>query len=412
MDESFRATVDPDNRAILLRNMISYKHGNSILAVDFSNEAAQLQAKDTSKAIELMEVVSQGKQTGHYLFRTKINIKEIDPLAAKAYGNDKYVDIEKMTDAEIENMLKHHYFDFPLWFKKTPGFDMKKVRDYNAPFIIQAAGCNFHDGSAQGGCWYCFVDDVSNCGKTGHLLSVDDTIESMAVAQKKINDAYKQLDPKYDINMRVLRVSGGEPTLVLDWILDLWKKIGEKGYNWFGQIDTNLSTGHMIEHFESTGQFQKHTLEQLAQYPIKVLTAIKGVSEENLQENVQAKATTFEQMHSLKKFVKAGFDIYPQMYNPNPKELDAWLTRIDSEIENFSLRVHIGPLKMYGPTRKRLELEAKRLGEKTNDFIAAKVKSWEENFTNSCEVLDKYLVKTYNVRYKDTTRSDVEIKLK
>jgi hypothetical protein len=85
---------------------------------------------------------------------------------------------------------------------------------------------------------------------------------------------------------------------------------------------------------------------------------------------------------------------------------------MDSEIDNFSLRVHIGPLKMYGPTRLRLELEAERLGVNAEEFVKSKEAEWSTNYEQSCEIMEGYLRERHGVGYKQLTRSDVKLALK
>jgi hypothetical protein len=395
--------TDPIKRALELRKTLI--SDNKVLVVDFSDT---LQGKDTSKVVDLMPIVG----TKYYPFRTKVNVKGIDPLASDIYSMDFFNVLEK-SDNEIESYVKRQEFDFPLWFKHDGSFNMKDIQFYNLPFIMQVAGCNFHDGSSSGGCWYCFVDDISNDGKPGKgkvMLDIEDTISSMSYAREKVRKQYR--DAGYDMDLKVLRTSGGEPTIVLDWVLKLWDSIDRMGMDYVGQLDSNLSTARVVDDFEKRGVFEPHTLEKLAGYPVKLLTALKGVDDDNIQDNVQSESILADQEYCLRRFVKAGFDIYPQMYNPNPENLRPYLERLDGTIENFSLRVHIGPLKIYGPTTHRLTLEAKRLVVEPESFVRQHKEMWDSNFQASNEVLDIYLQERYGVGYKEVTRSDVILKLK
>ncbi len=411
------AKTNPINRALELRQTLI--KGPEILAVDFSDT---LQGQDTSMVIDLMPNII----TGDKVFRAKVNFKGIDPISSSVYGYD-FKDIRKLSDKQIEDLLKRQEFDFPLWFKHDEGFSMQRVHDFNPPFITQLAGCNFHDGSSKGGCFYCFVDDKSNDGKPGPgkvWLHPIDAVESMIVAREKVSKFYEKVpeqvkqqwfleqDYKMNIALRVFRFSGGEPTLALDWALSAWRYIEHRSLNFVGQIDSNLSTGRVVEKFEAEGIYESHILEKLAQYPIKILTAIKGTDEANLQRNVQSYTTMQAQEYSIKMFLKAGFEIFPQIYNPNPQTLEAFLKHMDSQIENFSLRVHIGPLKGYGPTKKRLRTIAITQGQNIDLVLATQNKEWADNYRiASEEIMEKYLQRRYGVGYKDTVRSDVRLKL-
>jgi hypothetical protein len=384
--------TDPIKRARELRENIIQK--DKLMVVDFSDT---LQGKDTSKVIDTMPNI----ETGEYVFRAKINVKGIDKMASKTYGTE-FFDVTKHTDNEIEGFIRKQEFDFPLWFKHQPDFKMKNVLDYNPPFILQVAGCNFHDGSAEGGCSYCFVDNKSNDGKPGQgkaFLTGTQTIDSMLSAREKIREAYREAGQ--DLEIKVLRTSGGEPTIALDWILDTWREVGDRGLDFVGQIDSNLSTGLLVDEFERTGVYEPHTLEKLAEYPIKILTAIKGVDPENVQENVQSYTSLEVQEHSIKKFLNAGFEIFPQMYNPNPETLKPYLEHMDGIIENFSGRINVGPLKAYGPT-------IARVGEEN---IEAQKAEWDSNYKRGCEILNEHLQKNHGVGYKEVTRSDVPLKI-
>ncbi|MFA6594000.1 MAG: radical SAM protein [Candidatus Buchananbacteria bacterium] len=370
--------------------------GGRLLVADFSTT---LQGKDTSKVIELMP-----NQDGRKLFRFKFNAKEVDPLAAGAYGK-KFVDTSRLSPGEIEECLKQQEFDFALWFKHIAGYELSRALDYNAPFILQVAGCNFHSGACDGGCLYCFVDNELNDGQreTGKkwLVDVDDVIDSFLMARDKVREIYKK-QTGVDLNIKVLRVSGGEPTIALDWIIKLWRRIEERGEDIVGQVDTNLSTPHLwpIDYYR-----------HLAVFPVKVLAAIKGTDNANLRDNVQANATISDQVFCLRTLVEAGLDIFPQMYNPNPDTLVKWLNMIERNIENFALRVHIGPLKPYGPTLARLKAKALREGKDPEKFSAQKIKEWETHYQKCCGILDGYLRGRYGVGYRQTVRSDVKLSI-
>ncbi|MBT3405378.1 radical SAM protein [archaeon] len=394
--------IDAIQRALKLRQTLL--RGDKLLVADFSET---LQGKDTSRVIDLMPDV----ETGNYVFRAKVNVKDIDPIAASKYGVD-YFDVTKKDDSEIEDLIKRSEFDFPLWYKNDSGFEMRRVGDFNLPFILQVAGCNFHDGTKVGGCTYCFVDDVSNDGIPGEgksFLSYKSAIESMLQAREKIHAAYQEHG--LDLGIRTFRTSGGEPTIALDWILNAWREIDRRGLDFVGQLDSNLSTGPLVDQFENGGIYEQDILRKLGEYPIKVLTAFKGTDERNIQENVQAMTSLETQLYSLKKFIGAGFDIYPQLYNPNPMTLKSFLERVDSEVENLSLRIHIGPLKLYGPNSERLKCQADQLGVDPGKFIADKKSEWDSNYSHGCEIIDGYLNDTYGVGYRDLVRSDVPLKI-
>ena len=390
--------LDPVLRAQELHQLLN-RGGfgqREILVADFSET---LQGKDTSRVIDLMS-----NHDHRFLFRVKFNAKDVDPLAAEEYGKD-FVDIRELSDEQIQEHLKRQEFDFALWFKHVPGFSFGRILDYNVPFIVQVAGCNFHDGSPTGGCRFCFVDNESNDGIDGPKkvwLSVNDCLDSFLAAREKVKKHYLDKTGQ-EVMLRVLRISGGEPTLVIDWIEELWQEIERRGLlcNICGQVDTNLSTGSLLS---------KKQLARLARYPIKFLAGMKGCDSGNIAGNVQAIQTLTAQMKALRDLVDCGLDVYPQLYSPNPDSLRDLLEMTDAFcVKNFSLRLHIGPLKLYGPNRLRLELEAEEEHWDADTYIEDEISFWEDNYKAAIAVLDDYLSGVYGCRYKDTVRSDVRL---
>ena len=383
--------VDPMVRALNLRQTLL--NDDKVLLVDFSGT---LEGKDTSRVIDLMP-----NRAGRFVFRAKVNVKPIDPLAAIEY-NLPYCNVDTMDPAAILYTVKHAEFDFPLWYANEPDFDVRRVGDYNLPFILQVGGCNFHDGTRTGGCHYCFVDWISNDGlvATGKTyVGIDDVIDSMLAARERIKAQYAAVGK--DINIRVLRVSGGEPIIVLDWIGALWRRVVERGLDFVGQVDTNLSLPYL---------WNTYYYRELAKLPVKFLAAIKGTDDKNLQENVQSTATMADQLQHLKLLLDSGIDFYPQLYNPNPATLRAYLEKMDGIIDNFSLRAHIGPLKVgYGPTRDRLTAEAIERGRSPEEYIAGKEAEYKRNYTEGCGILDDYLQEVHGVHYREVVRSSVTL---
>lgn len=395
-----------------------------ILVTDFSDT---LQGKDTSKVVDLMT-----DKHGRACFRVKYNVKSIDPLAGKVY-QEEYFDCATHTAEEIEAHVRMQEFDFPLWYKHHPSFEMRRINDFNVPFIVQVAGCNFHDGGPTDGCRFCFVDQASNDGKPGAgkaWLSAEDCLDAFLMARERLRQHYLQ-ETGFDINLRVLRISGGEPTLVLPWIVDLWHLIESRGLDReiVCQVDTNLSTlsddflrslenemafNHAVgSGFVSSPEYQWfHSLEEnlriLAGYGVKFLAGMKGCDSVNVASNTQSNQTLVAQLQSLRRLVDFGLDVYPQMYNPNPETLTIFLEFVDNFLlGNFSSRVHVGPLKLYGPNRERLMHEAEEAHIERQCYVLGEENKWTRAFRASEIVMNEYLLSRYRRSYKQITRSDV-----
>jgi len=196
------------------------------------------------------------------------------------------------------------------------------------------------------------------------------------------------------------------------------------------QVDTNLSTlsddflrsvENMIGGFSgflSSPEYQWfHLLEEnlriLAGYGVKFLAGMKGCDSANVASNTQSNQTLMAQLQSLRRLVDFGLDVYPQMYNPNPATLSLFLEFVDNFLlRNFSKRLHIGPLKLYGPNRERLMHEAEEAHIERQCYVLGEENKWTRAFRASEIVMNEYLLSRYRRSYKQITRSDVTLLLR
>ncbi|MDP3051964.1 MAG: radical SAM protein [bacterium] len=381
--------VDPFKRGLFLRKKL-VKDGK-VLCVDF---AGTLQEKDIHK--DLIKDVDVGR----YTYRCKINIKDFDPEIRAAKG----LPLFDFSDhkAIFDTINADTNFDIPLWFLRKAGDKLENITLYDLPLIYQVMGCNFHDGTKTGGCIQCFVDDKSNVPnqKRGVWLTPYSVVHTFMSAKKSHGT-------------RVLRISGGEPTLVLDHILYVCEEWGRRlPYPVLLQFDTNLSTGRLIEHFEEEKIFPKNILQKIATYNPGVLVSIKGATDQNLQENIQSRMTIDEQIDALKMFVEARIDIYPCMYNPDADHLREYMERMESIFENFLLKTRVFMTKIYSPTMERIANMAEKKGIDSEQLLGLYVADWTANYYRSCEILNEMLMERYGLAYKSYERPGIKIILR
>jgi uncharacterized Fe-S cluster-containing radical SAM superfamily protein len=378
-----KARVNPFERGIELRNTLA-KEGK-VLCVNFENT---VQKQDLTKGH------FRDEATGTYPYRSKVNIKDFDPeLRAK----QNLPPFDFTNHAAIYEAMKKE-FDIPDWFRAKAGDSLENILPYDMPWIYQIKGCNFHDGSGIGGCVYCFVDNCSNSGKPdkGVYLSVENVLDSFQKVQK-------------EKGTKVIRTSGGEPTLVLDHVLALYREMENRGIKpILVQFDTNLSTGKLIEHFENTGVYEKNTLEKIAEFDPKVLVAFKGTCNSCIKQNVQARCTVYDQIFTLKKLVAAGIDVYPYLYNPDPGTLERFVNKLEEHFENIVPRIHVGLLKTYTPTRQRIALLAQEQGVPADQLLASYEAEWAFNYAKSCEIMETLCLNKTEHHYKEIPRVDTE----
>lgn len=332
--------------------------------------------------------------TGTFPYRCKVNTKGFDPelRAAKGLPPFNFKDRQAVLD-EMKNE-----FDISHWFLAKAGDLLENIFTYDMPMIYQVKGCNFHQGGEIDGCVPCYVDNESNSGNPdkGVYLSV-----------KNIVDSFQRMNKER--GTKVIRTSGGEPTLVLEHLLALYKELESRGVKpILAQFDTNLSTGHLIDHLEKEGILEKNILGKIAEYDPKLLVAFKGTSDESIRQNIQAVCSVEEQTYSLKKIVEAGLDVYPYIYNPDPETFEGFIGKLQETFPNILPRIHIGLLKMYSPTKQRITLLAQKYNKDPNQLITYYEQMWKANYDASCKIMDTLCQKQCGVHYKEIPRVETE----
>ena len=357
--------MDPVKRGIELRKTLIRRDGK-VLCVNFKHT---VQKNDFTKGY------FKDIATKTFPYRSKVNVKEFDSELRRQKGLAPF----NFKDSKAVLAALKSEFDFPHWFLHKAGDKLENILPYDMPLMYQIKGCNYHNGDEVGGCVYCFVDNKSNSG---------DRTDGVYLGVKNIVDTLKIMYEKR--GTRVIRTSGGEPTLVLDHLLQLYRYMRKRGINpILAQFDTNLSTGRLIEKFEKAGIYEKHILEKIAEFDPKVLVAFKGTSDASIKQNVQADCDVETQIYSLRKLVKAGIDVYPYIYNPDPNTLESFVDKLMENFENILLRLQIMPLKLYTPTKQRISLLAKEKGIEPEKLLADYQTEWKSNHEKSLELLDK-----------------------
>jgi len=376
-------------RGLHLRKQLVNERGE-VLCVDF---AGTLQAADIQKRTDLIPDALNGK----YCYRAKINVKDFDNLERAKKGLPPF---NFNDEKAIYEALKEE-FDIPLWILRTTGDDIKNIRKYNLPLIYQIKGCNFHSGRKGGGCKFCFVDDDSNSGEisNGVYLSPDNIVATLETVKESKNIYH-------------VRISGGEPTIVLDHILALLKLLNLTSPGTITQFDSNLSTGHLIEYFIQQSIFEDHILEKMAEYDPKVLVCFKGTDNEDVIHNIKSGCPIEEQIYSLKKMVAAELDVYPHIINPNPLKLKEFLERLEDEIENILLKLHIFRINLYEPNKERIRLMANEAGISYETGLKYFETEWTLRHQCAEDIMNNLLYKKFGVNYKEVERPGIRLRVK
>lgn len=352
-----------------------------------TNFAGTAQAQDIQKRTDLL---------GSNFYRIKVNVK---PFAEDEKKRGKGVILIDFHDEQaVFNSIKTN-FDSPYWaFTSLP--DKTTLQNYNDIFIWQLKACNFK-------CPWCYVDDESNTAKKtkgAEFFSIPEII-----------NAFEKEREKYELNM--IRGSGGEPTLAIEQWLETLNELENRNLqeSVFLQGDTNLSTGEFIKHLDETDQISPFLLHEIGNYDnFGLLCSFKGTDTESF---LKASGFTksdgtlnnnygFLEKHRWETFnmyVEAGIDVYPFIYDPNPKTLEAFMNKGAKFFgDGFYLKTWMFPLKLYSPEQDRLD----KIGKSEEEFQS----ELDENFKQSEEIMNNLIYKNFKVNYQSIPRTGIKLK--
>lgn len=198
-------------------------------------------------------------------------------------------------------------------------------RDYNKVFTVQLAGCDYD-------CNYCYVPKELNVAnpRAGNYFSAGEIIDRFLFAKNN------SLEP-----MNVVRISGGNPGLAPEIIIDILDELKKRKLNIYIWIDSNLSTP---VYMKNLGESFKNILRQKN---VGVVGCFKGVAEEDFSLITGVKGDNYiMQFDTAKWFIEAGADFYvyvPALVygNDTEKKIRAFIEKLRVIDKNLPLRVEI-----------------------------------------------------------------------
>lgn len=240
----------------------------------------------------------------------------------------------------------------------------------NAAFLGQINGCNLN-------CWYCYVDRVCNSAnpKFGKYFSAEEYLVQFLIESRK-----HQNSANPDLKLNVLRISGGEVFIVPEiiiWMVEAIEKFKLENhiYVW---VDCNLCTGDFYWEYLTPEQREKiRNFKNLG-----VCVCHKGFDRKTFHENTRAAPEFFDEQFKLhSRLIYEGLDVYSYLYPVTGsthnlrKRLATFIDRLRKEVSEYApLRMATPPIKVYGPTKKRLTPEREKALE--NQWLAMKI--WKE----------------------------------
>lgn len=260
-------------------------------------------------------------------FRTKTYTKDDDKCK---YLHDRIF-------SEPYNVA-HYYCGFK---ENTTDYNKGDINAFNTPFLIQVGLCNLN-------CYYCFVSK--------ELRTANEKFGSWFSA-KEVVDWFV----KYKNGIGILRISGGEPFLAPEFLIDVAQEIkNRKLIHCYLYLDTNLC---------SPADNYKIVITEINKLgiPYAICGCIKGVDDQDFEFNTGTKSRLDEQYSNLHL-------IYKRMYRDGGLgQLFVYLAEIT---ENRDLADAYESLFC---TFKRLELLHKNLPLRTTIL---KIKTYNANENN------------------------------
>lgn len=219
--------------------------------------------------------------------------------------------------------------------------------------VFQLAVCNLH-------CWYCFVPDKLKCAQT--------EASRWVTAEEMINVFLEEKK-----HACVIDLSGGNPELVPEWIIQTMKALEKKElsdqiYLW---SDDTLTTDYTFQFLS------QDELNYLKEYPnYGKVCCFKGFNSTSFSFNSGLPEKMFyEQFEHFQRYLELGLDLYGYVtitagnYDGIEEEIGKFMDRLQAI--HFLLPLRVVPLRIFSfsPTNKRTTEEHKQAIKQ--QFLAA-----------------------------------------
>lgn len=192
--------------------------------------------------------------------------------------------------------------------KNNSNYKTTSINAYNSPFIVQVGLCNLN-------CYYCFVSKELRQGneENGRWTTAKEVVDWFVKEKNGIG---------------ILRISGGEPFLAPDFLMDITKEIVYRDlYHCYLVLDTNLCAP-----VENYIRALNYILD--ARIPFAVIGCIKGIDDQDFVFNTQMSSSRLsEQLSNLDI-------IHSEMY-PKDKAYDGQLFVYLTEVTQKRLEIDV-----------------------------------------------------------------------
>jgi len=239
--------------------------------------------------------------------------------------------VENFWSRPIGEIKKLEYQNPPYSAAYSFGKRTKDPRNYNKIFVVQLSGCTY-------ACNFCYVPPEINLANPsfGKFFSPKEIVDYFLSAKSKSKES-----------MNVIRISGGEPTLTPEIIIDVYNEIEKRDLDIYLWVDTNLSMTNYLEKLESDLK------SVMKRKNVGVVGCFKGVCKEDFYMLTGAEQKFYEnQFEAAKIFLNWKTDFY--VYLPalvyaddTEKKIKGFIERLRELNKNLPLRVEMLIIKNY-----------------------------------------------------------------
>lgn len=243
------------------------------------------------------------------------------------------------------NAFRDTLMDYPTIVRhKLCGSDNGPWQNFNKLISVHVSRCPLN-------CWHCYLEECLkyNCASCSikdtcnHKLKAQFGIKESWFTAKRIVDTFlqqRQSDPENKSN--IIRITGGEPFLVPNLILEILKELKSRRLEKDVFLWTETSLVPLINQDGFSPVVTDEQLQELSQFKnFCIHPCFHGLSEASFQSITGNTLISFNHLlEALKRLIKAGIDVYPTFGSNmcSPHEVRQFFEGIFSINESLPLR--------------------------------------------------------------------------
>ena len=208
---------------------------------------------------------------------------------------------------------------------KRKYYRFRYAKFYGGIATADCVGCNLR-------CKFCWAwNIVTNAKKVGKFYGAKEVAKKlMKIAKEK--------------NVEVLRISGNEPTLCKEHLIEILENINEKFYF---ILETNgIVLGYDFEFVKKLSKFDN----------LHVRVSLKGSNAEEFAKLTNAKEENFEfQLKALQNLKKAKISFHPAIISIANADMENLRKKLEKIDKGLWEKLEIEPIILYPNIRERLK---------------------------------------------------------